>query len=379
MSIPSNPIEFPYPAPETLGVYNQNPGDNADEFAKLIRPRGAKSEVPVATVAREALRLIDRTTGKAYSADELKPAPVEPLDPLTLYVRPNGVNATAKIGRTDLPFKTMQAAYDAVVAANFPTNSVTYDMGDFSPNTEMINISRHNDTFRIKGKGIGRSLVRLSAVGLDGIMGTWGRFEITASAIATFDPFEINIMTNGGPISLSIGPVGSEATAIIPIPSTAQEIADILISTGILPNGLTATLTGSNSIYFSGNAPPAWMVVHPGVDDTGSTGGYNIAGVFGSDFTASIYTTGGNATFENGTGGAAGTVAMIRGALSADVYCLGGVGAYDQYGSYGDATADGIVLTSFQGNNLTTSRCYLLAAYVSFGFHAQLGGDTIIY
>ena len=71
MSIPANPIAFPYPAPETHGYNNPNPGDNAEEFAKLIRPRGCKNEVFVATVAREALKLIDRTNGKAYSADEL--------------------------------------------------------------------------------------------------------------------------------------------------------------------------------------------------------------------------------------------------------------------------------------------------------------------
>ena len=42
-------------------------------IAKLWQPRGTTGEEAAATVSRYAQRLIDRLTGKAYSADELAP------------------------------------------------------------------------------------------------------------------------------------------------------------------------------------------------------------------------------------------------------------------------------------------------------------------
>lgn len=69
----ANSQQLPDPDSTTAGRNNLDPaGKNSfAAFAAKFRPKNILFEMVAATVARYALRLIDRKTGKAYSADEL--------------------------------------------------------------------------------------------------------------------------------------------------------------------------------------------------------------------------------------------------------------------------------------------------------------------
>lgn len=51
-------------------------------IAKLWQPRGTTAEPAAATVSRYSMRLIDRVSGQAYSADELRSALVKTINAL---------------------------------------------------------------------------------------------------------------------------------------------------------------------------------------------------------------------------------------------------------------------------------------------------------
>lgn len=68
MSRPSNYHEFPLPH---VSVVNNDAAIASNNNAKKWAPKGVSMETPVATVSRASLRLIDRVSGRALSADEL--------------------------------------------------------------------------------------------------------------------------------------------------------------------------------------------------------------------------------------------------------------------------------------------------------------------
>lgn len=98
MPAPKNFHSFPQPARQISERNRLESGDpDQGMLSRFWRPRiGAMLETVLATCARYSLRLIDRTNGKAYSADELKAQiiediglinnqPLDPFDPFTIY------------------------------------------------------------------------------------------------------------------------------------------------------------------------------------------------------------------------------------------------------------------------------------------------------
>ena len=73
MGQPSNFHDIPNPHSAIANRNRMEPSvDNASKIAKLWRPvRAGLQEIALSTIARSALRLIDRTNGMSYSADEL--------------------------------------------------------------------------------------------------------------------------------------------------------------------------------------------------------------------------------------------------------------------------------------------------------------------
>lgn len=70
MSAPQNPQDFPQPSAEFAGTA-QRANPVAQKLARSWQPKGTNLENLLATLSRYALRVIDRTSGNAYSADEL--------------------------------------------------------------------------------------------------------------------------------------------------------------------------------------------------------------------------------------------------------------------------------------------------------------------
>jgi hypothetical protein len=70
MSTPSYAADFPAPHSTQAGPAN-TASESLGQAAKAYVPKGTNLEQPGATLSRFALRLVDRATGKAYSADEL--------------------------------------------------------------------------------------------------------------------------------------------------------------------------------------------------------------------------------------------------------------------------------------------------------------------
>lgn len=66
----SNQQDFPKPSSSFAGSA-QRANPVAQKLANAWRPRGTAMESPMSTLARYALRVIDRVTGEAYSANEL--------------------------------------------------------------------------------------------------------------------------------------------------------------------------------------------------------------------------------------------------------------------------------------------------------------------
>jgi hypothetical protein len=84
------------PTPDNSIIGRNRPEPAPGEFslariAKVLLPRGAADKL-VACVSRFACRLLDRQTGKAYSADELLTLPGTPV---------NGVKATGTLSLSD--------------------------------------------------------------------------------------------------------------------------------------------------------------------------------------------------------------------------------------------------------------------------------------
>jgi hypothetical protein len=73
MSAPGNYHEIPAPSPKTSATIRNTPSAfSLRRIAELWRPDGGRLETLLATLARVSLRLVDRKTGIAYSADELE-------------------------------------------------------------------------------------------------------------------------------------------------------------------------------------------------------------------------------------------------------------------------------------------------------------------
>jgi hypothetical protein len=68
-----NAPQLPFPHPNNAGrnLQESRPAESFEKRAKLWRPKDVPNENLTATASRFALQLIDRTTGRAYSADEL--------------------------------------------------------------------------------------------------------------------------------------------------------------------------------------------------------------------------------------------------------------------------------------------------------------------
>lgn len=73
MSAPNNYHEFPNPSTETLDTIEQTPdASNLMDVAEKWRPEGFLMDSVISTLSRAALRVVNRETGVAYSADELE-------------------------------------------------------------------------------------------------------------------------------------------------------------------------------------------------------------------------------------------------------------------------------------------------------------------
>lgn len=73
MGAPKNYNDFPEPDNSTSAQVNGGPSSfNVRKIGDLWRPKGINFEPLIATLARVALRLVDRETGISYSADELE-------------------------------------------------------------------------------------------------------------------------------------------------------------------------------------------------------------------------------------------------------------------------------------------------------------------
>ncbi len=102
------------PDPDTTVAGRNHPESSSPQSltkqARLWMPRGAK-ETPVATLGRFAVRLIDRLTGKAYSADEL-------VSPETIVAALQGAAAdAARIGVELLPETAVIAETQSLTTA----------------------------------------------------------------------------------------------------------------------------------------------------------------------------------------------------------------------------------------------------------------------
>lgn len=71
MSAPANPQDFPNPSATFRGTA-QRANPIAQKLAKAWQPAGTALEGLLSTLCRYALRVIDRETGEAYSADQLQ-------------------------------------------------------------------------------------------------------------------------------------------------------------------------------------------------------------------------------------------------------------------------------------------------------------------
>lgn len=83
MSAPKNPLDFPKPAARWQGV-KQLVGNVTKSLLRAWQPKGTTMEGGVSLLSRFSLRLIDRATGDAHSADELKLGARNKLFPVAL-------------------------------------------------------------------------------------------------------------------------------------------------------------------------------------------------------------------------------------------------------------------------------------------------------
>ena len=96
MPKPANPVEFPKPQSGWSGNrFNISPKVALATIAKLWRPSGTTAMADAATLALVALRVVDRTTGSPYSADELLTNPT-----LVNPVLQSPIESTVVIGNT---------------------------------------------------------------------------------------------------------------------------------------------------------------------------------------------------------------------------------------------------------------------------------------
>lgn len=73
MSAPNNYHEFPNPSTNTLDTIEQTPdASNLMDVAEQWRPEGFLPDAVISTLSRAALRVVNRETGVAFSADELE-------------------------------------------------------------------------------------------------------------------------------------------------------------------------------------------------------------------------------------------------------------------------------------------------------------------
>lgn len=137
---------MPVPDAEFVGISRKdNLGKRAfAAVAKLWRPRGTSMEPAAATVSRYAMRLIDRETGKAYSAEELEEKVLEQV--------PGEVDLNVR-KVTSLPV-SMQA-YTGLSAFDRPDAGTTLTLGPqtyttiagSSPGTTPGEVAQGGDSF----------------------------------------------------------------------------------------------------------------------------------------------------------------------------------------------------------------------------------------
>lgn len=116
----SQGIPYPHPSVAGLNTLGETRGKTIRDLARAWAPKNTSLERPACTIARYAVRLIDRNTGRAYSADELfntvSTAGI-------IIVAPSHDNATDVRGSHSAyegatPFATIQAAIDAAASGD---------------------------------------------------------------------------------------------------------------------------------------------------------------------------------------------------------------------------------------------------------------------
>ena len=137
MPAPQNYHDFPLP---DISVRDRNRLEKGPQsaltVAKSWRPSGASTifEVAIATLCRFALRLVDRTTGRAYSADELEAKILEQVDTTILELEEAPVDAVEGVAASLLFFFTEPTESFQIVslAENFgePDIYVSYSVDE---------------------------------------------------------------------------------------------------------------------------------------------------------------------------------------------------------------------------------------------------------
>lgn len=154
------------------------------------------------------------------------PIPNAGAESYTAFVRTGGNNATALVGRPDLPFSTAQAAYDAVRATPSGLANTLFDLGvgTFYLTIPLADTGR---TLHFAGKG---DMTTIGIIGesVNGQPGTRSSLYCFATDETVYGPCAITGF--GGYPASTVGSPGTGATIEIPLNSADYEVAAMLVS-----------------------------------------------------------------------------------------------------------------------------------------------------
>lgn len=252
MTAPTEYYQPPNPHPDAAGYNHHEPVADKTLAAQAAnwRPQQAANETPVATMSRVALRIIDRETGNAYSADELlallaqAPYDGEPVN----YVAATPATATLSAGTGtlevtavtagDIPLELVTVAGDGPNAAlevedgdGAVTVTLATDAGDHAT-MEVFVMGGTNAVLQAKTAGASGNGITLdfttvlleipkndtSAAAPDQVFGVSGRvvtLPTTSGTVASMDLTESS--TGAGSVTVATTPeyAGSWANAYI--------------------------------------------------------------------------------------------------------------------------------------------------------------------
>lgn len=137
MPAPTNYHGLPPVDPASKGNFSTGSEQDIYEAAELVRPRKAGLETKVATMARVAVRIFDRLTGKAMGLEEITPAYIGAVDSATYaFSAPYDGEPVNAVAATGILTGTTIAADDTVTIGTLTYTFVaelTEDTGDAVP------------------------------------------------------------------------------------------------------------------------------------------------------------------------------------------------------------------------------------------------------